>query len=120
MKRIQSVLLPLFLFFSGCASYEVVSVLPDYIKNIHIRTFVNQTVFYGIEQKLNQELINRFMNEGRLGVTDSDHSDAVLEGEIIQYRVEPLRYDANEVVQEYKLSIDIDFTFKGKDGQILY
>jgi len=95
--------------------------LPDYIKNIYIETFSNRTVFYGLEQKMREDLINEFLNEGRLGIAaKKELADAILEGIITRYELQPLKYDASEVVQEYKLSMDVSFRFIDKTGKVLY
>jgi len=121
MKKIILFFGLVFLFSCVAGEYQQVNVLPDYVKNIYIKTFSNATTFYGLEQKMTQDLINEFLDEGRLGIAaSSDTADAILEGEITRYNLEPLRYDANEVVQEYQLSMDVTFTFKDKSGKLLY
>ena len=53
-------------------------------------------------------------------MADKDSADAVLEGSILQYRKDPLRYQ-NEVVQEYRISLVCDVKLVNqRDSSILF
>lgn len=105
------------LFFSGCG-YTAKAILPNDIKTIHVEIFKNgidiaKEVSSGdkyevyrpnLEVDLRDAIINRVFLDGHLKVADKDSSDSILEGEITQYRKDPLRYQ-NEVVQEYRISL---------------
>ena len=108
------------LFFAGC-DYHPVSVLPDHVKTVAIETFSNKTAYYGIEEKLTQEIVEEFLREGRLGVAKKEEADSLLSGKIVRYTLEPLSYDENDIVEEYRLWIVVDITFKDlKMDQILW
>ncbi|MFH1541035.1 MAG: LPS assembly lipoprotein LptE [Elusimicrobiota bacterium] len=97
----------LLIIFSGCASNYTPApqVLPQNIKKITIETFKNSTVYYGMEEKLTLTTINEFIGDGRLEVVNSPETDGILCGEITRYVLEPLTYDENHIVKEYKLWI---------------
>jgi hypothetical protein len=99
-------------FFAGCASpYKPVEqVLPQNIRKISIETFKNSTVYYGIEDKLTKQVTDEFIQDGRLEVTGSGAADGILRGSITRYVLEPLTYDENHVVREYKLRMLIDIS----------
>ena len=93
--------------FTGCASHYTPSPqqLPKNIRKVAIETFKNSTVYYGMEEKLTLAATNEFIRDGRLEVVNSQEADGILRGEITRYVLEPLTYDENHVVKEYKLWI---------------
>ena len=111
-------LLPLFI---GCASpYKpTAQALPANIKKVSIETFKNSTVYYGIEDKLTTAVTNEFIRDGRLAVVNPDESDGVLFGEITRYVLEPLTYDENHVVKEYKLWILVTVSLIDKAKKVV-
>lgn len=114
------VLFAILLFLAGC-DYHPVSVLPDHVKTVAIETFSNKTAYYGIEEKLTQTIVEEFLREGRLGVAKKEEADSLLSGKIVRYTLEPLSYDENDIVEEYRLWIVVDITFKDlKTDQILW
>jgi outer membrane lipopolysaccharide assembly protein LptE/RlpB len=99
------------LTLAGCGK-QPVSVLPTNLKKIAIPTFSNATVHYGIEDKLTRKVTDEFLRDGRLEVTDAKKADALLNGNIVYYTLEPVSYDAQGVIEQYKLYIGVDITFK--------
>lgn len=119
MRKIVSLLLLLSLL-SGC-SYALKLSLPENIKKIAIPTFTNKTMKYGIETKLTDAVIRQFLVDGRLEVVDKDKADAVLEGVISHYLLQPLAYDANNVVIQYRLKMDVDVKLVDlKENKVLW
>jgi len=96
--------------FIGCSSHYTPAqqVLPENIRKVAIETFKNSTVYYGMEEKLTLSSTNEFIRDGRLEVVNSQEADGILRGEITRYVLEPLTYDENHVVKEYKLWILVD------------
>jgi len=118
---------------SGCG-YTTKTILPDNIKTIHVETFKNniditkevdakdkyEVYRPNLEVDLRDVIVNRIFLDGNLKMAGKDSADAVLEGEIVQYRKDPLRYQ-NEVVQEYRISIMCDVKLVNqKDLKILF
>ncbi len=89
-----------------------VSVLPTYIKKIAVNNFSNNIVQYGIEDKLTKKVIEEFLRDGRLEIVKAEEADALLTGVIVRYSLEPVSYDAQSVIEQYKLYIGVDVTFK--------
>jgi len=102
--------LGLFLFF-GCA-YTPVEILPKHIKTIAVPTLINKTARYGIESKLTDAVIEEFIRDGHLSISKKEEADAILTGEIVTYVLEPLSYDATEVVEQYKLWVVVNLSFR--------
>jgi len=111
---------------SGCG-YTQEAKLPSGIKTIAIPTFKNeippQEQFAyrpGIEIELTNALIDRFIFDGNLKVVDEDKADAILEGSIISYEQEGLRFDRLESVEEYRLFLVIKFKLiDAKTGKVI-
>lgn len=99
------------LLVTGCGKTPV-SVLPTYIKKIAVNNFSNNTVQYGIEDKLTKKVIEEFLRDGRLEIVKAEDADALLTGVIVRYSLEPVSYDAQSVVEQYKLYIGVDVTFQ--------
>ncbi len=99
-----------------------VPILPEYIKKITVTTFSNNTIQYGIEEKLVKKVTEEFLRDGQLEVVQrKDQADALLLGEVSQYTLEPISYDIHDVVEEYKLWITVDFRMKDlTTGQVLW
>ncbi len=89
---------------------QPMSVLPTYIKKIAVNNFSNNTVHYGIEDKLTKKVIEEFLRDGRLEIVKTENADAVLTGVIVRYSLEPVSYDAQSVIEQYKLYIGVDVT----------
>ena len=111
--------LAVFLLF-GCA-YTPVEILPKHIKTIAVPTFINRTARYGIESKLTDAVIEEFIRDGHLSVAKQKEAAGLLTGEIVTYVLEPLSYDATEVVEQYKLWVVVNLTFRDlTTGEVLW
>ncbi|MCB4790511.1 MAG: LPS assembly lipoprotein LptE [Elusimicrobia bacterium] len=103
-----------FVFIIGCAApyTPAPQILPSYVRKIAIRPFVNNTTQYGLEEKLTLQVINEFVRDGRLAVTNNEsEADGIIVGEINKYILQPLTYDANLVTNQYKLWILLNVHF---------
>jgi len=137
-SRVGFYLLPficclLFFLFSGCG-YTTKTILPDNVKTVHVDIFRNniditkevgakdkyEVYRPNLEMDLRDVIISRVFLDGNLKVLDKDSADAVLEGQIVQYRKDPLRYQ-DEVVQEYRISIVCDIKLiNQKTSKVLF
>jgi len=109
---------------AGCG-YTTKIVLPSDIKTIHVDIFKNnidiakepsakdkyEVYRPGLEVDLRDAIIERIFLDGHLKLEAKDRADALLEGEIIQYRKDALRYQ-NEDVTEYRISLVCDIRLK--------
>ena len=108
-KSVSFILIAIFL--SSCA-YTAKTILPAHIKRIAIFTFKNKTFHYGLEDILTEAVIKEFIIDGRLQVGRREIADALLKGEITRYNLEPLSYDEENVVEEYKIQLLANITLK--------
>jgi hypothetical protein len=100
--------LALGLLLSACAGVGVYTpstiILPAGIQKITVRPFVNQTQFFGLENRLRFQVEQEFIRDGRRPYVNTEvQADGILEGEIVNYIKEPVSYDANHVEEEFKL-----------------
>ena len=120
------------IILSGCG-YATRVILPDDIKTIHVEIFENKIDITkepsakeryevyrpNLEVDLRDAIIDRIFLDGHLKMVGKTYADAILEGEIIQYRKDPLRYQ-DEDVEEYRISLVCDIRLKrSKDSEIL-
>ncbi len=106
------------LLLSGCG-YTTKSLLRSDIKTICVENFVNKIpvteqtsdarMYIGyrprLEYDITKALVDRFIFDGNLKVADKKNADLILTGELVDFRKEPLRYDANDNVEEYRLRL---------------
>jgi len=105
-----------------CGNYTFNPNLPTHIKTVAIPLFKNPRTFkYGAERVLTDAVINEFVSDGTLDVTDESTADAKLAVEIVNYKKEALSYDAKESVKEYNLAVVVSVTFLDlTTGQVLW
>ncbi len=108
---LSSVLFLLAGFLASCG-YTPAPILPDHIKTMAVNTFKNATIEYGIEEKLTLAVSDEFLRDGRLDIAGQQQADALLTGEITQYVLEPVSYDEQDIIEEYKVYIIVDLVFK--------
>ena len=128
-----AVFLPVF-FVQGCG-YTTKSLLPENIKSVYVAPVKNtinlsvepgeksrfRTYRPGLEVDVTNAIINRFIFDGNLKVTAPEKADAVVETKLTDYRRDPLRYDDNQDVQEYRLNLILDVVvYQAKDHKILW
>lgn len=117
---------------SGCG-YTTQSVLPEGVRTIHVETFRNsiditkevsekdkyEVYRPDLEVDLRDAIVERVFLDGHLKVSSGDYADAVLEGEILNYRKDPLRYQ-NEDVTEYRISLVCNIRLKDAAGSKVF
>ncbi len=105
----------------GCG-YTARSVLPADESLIYVDNFVskinvtreisNRRVYYpyspGMEIDITRKVIDRFIFDGTFKVRDAESAYYILKGKLVNFKREPLRYDANDNVIEYRLSVVVD------------
>ena len=110
-------------FFSGCG-YTQKTLLPEHLKTIYVKPVKNdinlsneisdKTPFRvyrpGVEVEVHNAIINRFIFDGNLRVTDEVKADAVVDAFLVDYRRDPVRYSDGDDVQEYRLSVSVKVT----------
>ena len=117
-------------YICGCG-YTTTSIVPEGIRSIYVDNFRNDIDFtsesiYGdrlnlyrhrLEADLTRQITERFLFDGGLAVASEAGSDAVLSGSVRSFIEEPLRYDSDDNVIEYRLRLasDVSLTKRGAD-----
>lgn len=117
IKKLPTFFLFVFVIISGCGYTTKAYFLPSSIRTVYVDNFQNRTDQPNLENELRPKLIAAFQDDGNLKVTSQDEADAVLEGEVVGYSRSGLRYANDEAVQEYRLSIVVNFKFKDYANQ---
>lgn len=101
---------------TGCG-YSTRSLLPNHIKTIYVEPFKNSIDFASegrrniyfplLEVNSRNAIIERYIFDGNLRVSESQNADLVLKGELINYDRTALRYTDNDDVQEYRVYITV-------------
>lgn len=101
--------IPLALMLSACGYYPAhTDLLPQHIKRIAVVPFENKTAIPSLEEKMSLAISREFLRDGRVEVTTPNRAHARVEGAITRYIKEPVSFDDNHVVQEYKIWVLID------------
>lgn len=101
---------------AGCAGYRLGSTLPPDINVVHVPTFVNETPEPRLEIEATQATIREIQRDGTLSISDLQLADVVLDVRLIKFKLEPLRYEADNVVatKEYRLTITAGLTLTNR------
>lgn len=118
MKKL--LILPL-LLLCACASIEDdiyykpnAQILPQYIKKIHVRPFINRTEVFALEDRLTISVVDEFLNNGLYSIVNESQADGVLAGEIMRYILLPVQYDTQLVPTVYRMEVLLNLRFIDK------
>ena len=109
---------------SGCG-YTTRPGLASHLKTIYVKPFTNQIDItqlttgnerfpiyrHRMEVDLTNAAINRFQFTGLLRPANPERADARLEGDLVAFRRDPLRYDASQQVEEWRLNVVVNLRF---------
>lgn len=101
----------------GCG-YTTGSLLPSNYHTIYIEPFKNKIGYLSegtrelyiplLENKVHDNVVLRFQNDGHLKVERDGQTDLVLKGDLVKFEREELRVDNDQNVQEYRLRITVN------------
>lgn len=120
-----SVLSILVMNLAGCG-YTTSSLLPAHIKKIHISNFKNAidiaeedpnkpvylTYKPRLEQDITRAIIDKFIFDGNLKIVRQEEADVELDGDLINFKREALRYDEADNVEQYRIVILVSIKLK--------
>jgi hypothetical protein len=109
-------LLAVLLGCTACFRYSFSGVsIPNEVQTIFIPFFPNQapTAVPGLPDQINTALIDRFVNQSRLRLSnDRNLADAVIDGVIVSYSNKPFSIASNERASLNRVEIAVRATFK--------
>ena len=112
------------MLFAGCG-YTARPGLPTHLKTVHVKPFVNKIDVtqlttgneqfpiyrHRLEVDLTNAVLDRFQFTGLMRPAGLERADARLEGELVAFRREALRYDASQNVEEWRLNLVVNVWF---------
>ncbi len=119
---------------AGCG-YTTRSLLPSEYKTIrveNVKNSINVTAeqndlrMYrgyrpGMEVDLTKAIIDRYLFDGNLKIAPEGSADLVLQSELIDFVRDPLRYDANNNIDEYRIKLIVNMELRdAKTGKTLW
>jgi hypothetical protein len=103
----------------GCA-YTTGSVISSRYQTIFVQPFANnidylnqdQRKIYipGLETKIRNAVVDRFIFDGNLKIADQAGADLVLQGQVLSFERGDLRLTDDEDVKEYRLTVTLALT----------
>ena len=99
------------LFLQGCVwMYSTrPGTIPPHIKSVAIDETKNNTAEFNLGQDMTDMLIDKMQLENLLPLNDVSVAHSIIYTEVTSIKDNVMTYDENDVVKEYKLSINVDF-----------
>ncbi len=111
MTRRALLALALAVLAGGCG-YSLRGNLPSHIKTVAVPVFRNLTTQPNVENFVTRAVVNAFSTNSGLKVVRPEVADAVLEGEVTGYQVQPIAYDSTANAQAYRLTVTMNLRFR--------
>ncbi len=118
MKKL--LILPLLLLCACAAVQDEIyykpnaQILPQHIKKIHVRPFINRTEVFALEDRLTISVVDEFLNNAQYSIVNEGQADGVLAGEIMRYILLPVQYDTQLVPTVYRMEVLLNLRFIDK------
>lgn len=105
----------------GCGYTVGGRALPEDIRTITIPVFANRTAEPAVEGLITSAVAEAFSTDGRLRVVGRDEADAVLEGDVVGYRVDSVAFDSRTQVQRYRVVVRLNLRLRDlRRGRVLF
>jgi len=123
------------LFLGGCGYTTSCITSYDGADTIHVDNFINKInlteqptdrrmyVAYqsGIELDITRDTIDRFILDGNLRIEPKDKADLILEGFLVDFKKEGLRYDNDNNIIEYRIKVVVNIKlYRRKDDKVFW
>lgn len=107
-------LLALGFMVTGCSYSFTGSSVPSHLKTIAIPLFDDQSGSGepSLREEFTKKLIDRFVQDNSLQVTDRSAADAIIEGTIVAMPDQPLVVEAGETVSKRRVTITVKATYQ--------
>jgi hypothetical protein len=123
MMKVLSLLFTLtaiLIFSGGCAVYSFSPGGKSSIKTISVSQFENETIEYGLSDRMTDLVIDAFINDGTLKVVPPGDADAILSGILTEYERKAYTYDENNNVSQYAVEVVFNITLDKPDGENIW
>jgi hypothetical protein len=106
---------------AGGCGYSTQSTLDPKYQTIFVSAFYDQSNEYDLQAPLSNAVIRKFLTDGRLNVVNRDAADLLLEGSILDYRLNGLTYDEDDNVTQFVVVVTAAVRLSDADsGEILW
>lgn len=95
----------------GCGYKPFTPLRSENIRDIYIPTFKNSTYYAGISAAVTDTLRREIILDGTFNLEDKENAQAILTGEVTDYRRTPLIYNEEENIIGGNLTIEITARF---------
>lgn len=99
------------LFGALSCTYSLTGNLPGHIRSVEVQDFRSAATEYGLDTELTARVTEMLVKDGRLAVTGTE-PDSRISGTVSSFSRTAYSYSAAEVVEEYKLTIQVNITFE--------
>lgn len=133
-RRLTALAVFLVFVIAGCG-YTRRSVITEKFSTIYVSPFINKiditnesytanryrTYRPFVETEITQAVIDKFLSDGNLKPVSQDLADLILKGEFVEFRRDPLRYDKDDNVIEYRLNLAVKLSlWDRKENKLLW
>ena len=118
--RKQLLALAALIGLAGCAGEAVTytpqaQIMPQHIKKIAVRSILNRTEVFALEDKFYNELYDAFLRNGTYQVvSENNGAEGVVVTTISRYLNVPIHYDSQLIPTVYRMDIWLDVVFMDK------
>lgn len=102
---------------AGCYSFHS-GRLP--FKTIGVPVAANATGDYRLPDLVTKSVLTAITRDGSVKQAEPENAEGVMAIEIKSYSRDPLKYSAQEVISEYKLTITAAVSVKNNQGKVLW
>jgi len=120
------------LLIHGCG-YTTRPGLPPNLRTVYVKPFVNQIDLtqlatnqqqfplyrHRMEVDITNAVLERYQFTGLLRPSRPDQANCRLEGELVEFRRDALRYNASQQVEEWRLSVVVNLRFYDQTTKVL-
>jgi hypothetical protein len=99
----------LILFYTGCF-YSFKGSLPGHLQHIAIPLFDDRTAYPNIREDLTNLVVDKFIADNRLKVTDLKDADLVITGAVISITQRAAVLKPGETVEDYNIYVNVKVT----------
>jgi len=110
---------------SGYSKYKTIYI-PPFKNKIDITNEGDINSKYKIYRPLldsdvTKAVINKYLFDGNIKPVRSENADATLRGEILEFRKDPVRYDDNDNIEEYRVNLIVSLIFwDNKEDKLIW
>ncbi len=107
---------------SGCDETKDLQnfTIPAAVRQLHVRTFENNTYEMGIEDLITHKTIEEILKDAQVSIVDESEANAVLRGTVQKYVREPIAFDQNNVATLYRIYVVVRADLINPKTQDLY